>query len=130
MMTAVSSAALRLTSAQNTFAPSRAKATAAALPFPQPGPIEPAPTTSATLPLRRSAMFPPPLLVHHTQFGFQDFPVVILRQRVDEDIILRPLEACDRVETKRVEFPRGSFTRHIGHHHLAPFLVRPPDHGD
>ena len=33
----------------NTFAPSRAYSTAAALPLPQPGPIDPAPETSATL---------------------------------------------------------------------------------
>src|SRR5215471_5005588 len=54
MMAAVSSAAARFTSAQNTLAPSRAKVTAVALPLPQPGPIEPAPATSATLSLRRS----------------------------------------------------------------------------
>ena len=56
MIPAVSAAAAGLMSAQNTRAPSRAKATAVALPLPQPGPIEPAPTTSATLPLSRSAM--------------------------------------------------------------------------
>src|SRR5262249_43553409 len=54
MMAAVSSAAARFTSAQNTLAPSRAKVTAVALPLPQPGPIDPAPATSATLFLRRS----------------------------------------------------------------------------
>src|SRR5215471_10633692 len=56
MIATVSSAAARLMSAQNTRAPSRANATAVALPLPQPGPIDPAPTTSATLPLSRSAM--------------------------------------------------------------------------
>src|ERR1051326_3218126 len=56
MMAAVSSAAARFTSAQNTLAPSRAKVTAVALPLPQPGPIEPAPATSATLFLRRCGM--------------------------------------------------------------------------
>ena len=44
-----------------TFAPSRAKVTAVALPLPQPGPIEPAPTTIAVLPLSRSIDFLLPL---------------------------------------------------------------------
>src|ERR1700681_1843646 len=57
MMFAVSSAAARLRSTQNTCAPSRANVTAVALPLPQPGPIEPAPTTSAVLPLSRSIDF-------------------------------------------------------------------------
>src|SRR5437763_11676667 len=54
MIFTVSSAAAALRSTQNTCAPSRAKVTAVALPLPQPGPIEPAPTTIATLPLSRS----------------------------------------------------------------------------
>src|ERR1700754_1538058 len=54
MIPTVSSAAAVLRSTQNTCAPSRAKVTAVALPLPQPGPIEPAPTTIATLPLSRS----------------------------------------------------------------------------
>src|SRR5258706_2858523 len=54
MIFAVSSAAAPLRSTQNTCAPSRAKVTAVALPLPQPGPIEPAPTTSAVFPLSRS----------------------------------------------------------------------------
>src|SRR5882724_900131 len=53
----VSSAAAALRSTQNTCAPSRAKVTAVALPLPQPGPIEPAPTTIAVLPLSRSIEF-------------------------------------------------------------------------
>src|SRR5450631_4481380 len=53
MILTVSSAAAPLRSTQNTCAPSRAKVTAVALPLPQPGPIEPAPTTIAVLPLRR-----------------------------------------------------------------------------
>src|SRR5215510_10660411 len=57
MILAVSSAAAPLRSTQNTCAPSRAKVTAVALPLPQPGPIEPAPTTIATLPLSRSILF-------------------------------------------------------------------------
>src|SRR6186713_75726 len=97
MMPAVSSAAARLISTQRTFAPSRAKQTDVALPLPQPGPLEPAPSTIATLPLRRSAigLFLPGG-VARAQIGLQDFSVVVLRQRVDEDIILRPLEARDR----------------------------------
>src|SRR3954447_26885573 len=53
MMAAVSSAAAPLRSTQSTCAPSRANVTAVALPLPQPGPIEPAPTTIAVLPLSR-----------------------------------------------------------------------------
>jgi hypothetical protein len=53
---AVSFAAPSLTSAHSTFAPSRANSTAAALPFPQPGPTDPAPTTSATLSRKRPAI--------------------------------------------------------------------------
>src|SRR5579872_3523009 len=54
MIAAVSPAAAALRSTQKTSAPSRAKVTAVALPLPQPGPIEPAPTTIATLPFSRS----------------------------------------------------------------------------
>src|SRR4030081_2920379 len=57
MIFTVSSAAAALRSTQNTCAPSRAKVTAVALPLPQPGPIEPAPTTIAVLPLSRSIDF-------------------------------------------------------------------------
>ncbi len=65
MIRAVSRAAASSRSAQTTLAPSRAKRTAVAFPLPQPGPIEPAPTTRATLSERRPAiatslaMFPP-----------------------------------------------------------------------
>src|SRR5918912_4397981 len=57
MMLTVSSAAAPLRSTQNTCAPSRAKVTAVALPLPQPGPTDPAPTTIAVLPLSRSIDF-------------------------------------------------------------------------
>src|SRR4051794_31145496 len=57
MIFTVSSAAAPLRSTQNTCAPARAKVTAVALPLPQPGPIEPAPTTIAVLPLSRSTDF-------------------------------------------------------------------------
>src|SRR3954465_11702379 len=53
MIPTVASAAAALRSTQNPRAPWRANVTAVALPLPQPGPIEPAPTTIATLPLRR-----------------------------------------------------------------------------
>src|SRR5450432_1418619 len=59
MILTVSSAAAPLRSTQNTCAPSRAKVTAVALPLPQPGPIEPAPTTIAVLPLSRCIDFSP-----------------------------------------------------------------------
>src|SRR6202790_2662296 len=57
MISTVSLAAVLLRSTQNTCAPSRANVTAVALPLPQPGPIEPAPTTIAILPLSRSIDF-------------------------------------------------------------------------
>ena len=56
MIRLVSRAASRLISTARTFAPSRAKSTAVALPLPQPGPLDPAPETSATLFLSRSAI--------------------------------------------------------------------------
>src|ERR1700693_3591502 len=57
MISTASLAAAALRSTQNTCPPSRAKVTAVALPLPQPGPIEPAPTTIAVLPLSRSIDF-------------------------------------------------------------------------
>src|ERR1043165_8634184 len=93
MMFAVSSAAARLTSTQNPRAPSRAQATALALPLPQPGPIEPAPTISATLSLRRLGTgLLPSLRIERAQLGLEDLAVIVLRQRVDEHVVLRPLE--------------------------------------
>src|ERR1700687_1164614 len=62
MISAVSLAAAAFRSTQNSCAPSRAKVTAVALPLPQPGPIEPAPTTIAVLPLRRSTQALPVFL--------------------------------------------------------------------
>src|SRR5216684_7750024 len=56
MISTVSFAASSFTSAHNTFAPSRANRTAAAFPFPQPGPTDPAPTTSATFSCKRPTM--------------------------------------------------------------------------
>src|SRR5256885_7701499 len=129
MMFAVSSAAERLTSTQNTLAPSRAQATAVALPLPHPGPIEPAPTIIATLSLRRLGTG---LLlsfrVQFAQLGLENLPVIVLWQRLDEDIVLRPLEARDLGQAKRVEFAERHITHHIGDDDLAPFGMRPPDH--
>ena len=59
----VSSAAARFRSTHSTLAPSRAKVTAVHLPLPQPGPLEPAPTTIATLSFRRPA-------ISSSAFGF------------------------------------------------------------
>src|SRR5271165_2262692 len=56
MIAAVSSAAASARSTHATRAPSRAKATAAAFPLPQPGPDDPAPKTIAVLSFSRSAM--------------------------------------------------------------------------
>ena len=53
--------------ASGTFAPSRANVTAAALPLPQPGPIEPAPTTMAIFPLSRSIVSLPVSLYSNRQ---------------------------------------------------------------
>src|ERR1044072_3607128 len=121
MILAVSSAALRLMSTQNTFAPSRAQATAVALPLPQPGPIEPAPTINATLSFRRLATGPlPSLRVALAQFGFQDLAVIIFRQRIDEHVILRPLEARDLAQTQFVQFAGRHLADHIGDDDLPP----------
>src|SRR5262249_30870066 len=129
MIAVVSSAAARLASAQKTFAPSRAKATAVALPLPQPGPIDPAPTTSATLPLSRSGMLALAPRVVLAQFGLQDLSVIVLRQRFDEDVILRPLESCDLRQTKLVELGGTRLADDISDDDFAPFRVRPADHG-
>src|SRR6266851_2381112 len=59
MIALVSATASSLMSTRKTLAPSRAKSTAVALPLPQPGPLEPAPVTTATLPARR------PILCRH-----------------------------------------------------------------
>jgi hypothetical protein len=54
MMALVSSSAGSLISMTRTMAPSRANSTAVALPFPQPGPLEPASATISTLSFSRS----------------------------------------------------------------------------
>src|SRR5204862_3793303 len=96
MIFAVSSASAAFRSTQNTLAPSRAKVTAVALPLPQPGPIEPAPTTTATLSLSRLGIrWSLSFGVERAQLGLQDLAVIVLRQRIDEHVVLRPLEARD-----------------------------------
>src|SRR5438445_13686652 len=84
MRLTVSSAAAALRSTQNTCAPSRAKVTAVALPLPQPGPTEPAPTTIAILPLSRPIVVSPYFLLvivrrhawswHLTRSEIQEYP--------------------------------------------------------
>src|SRR5690242_1987209 len=73
------------------------------------------PTRSA---LRLRAVTHPTVRVHPTQLGLQDLPVVVLRQRVDEHIVLRPLEAGDVVETQRVERGAVGGADHVGDHRL------------
>src|SRR3984893_5869628 len=128
MSAAVSSAAAKCTSPQHPCAPSRANATAVALPLPQPGPAEPAPTTSAILPFSRSGMFFLAPRVAFAQFRFQDLSVIVLRQRVDEDIILRPLETRDAIETKRIEFLSVRIAHDVSDDDLAPLGIRAADH--
>src|SRR5258708_21035127 len=98
-------------STQNTLAPSRPMATAVALPLPQPGPIEPAPTIIATLSFRRLAtglllLLDALLGVEFAQIGLQYLSVIVLRQRVEEHVILCPLEAADFRQAHRVKSPR------------------------
>src|SRR5450759_4494188 len=82
MRSTVSFAASRLISTQSTLAPSRANATAVALPFPQPWLIEPAPTTIAFLPFRRSDISFLPRLASMSRIGFEDSNVIIIAQCV------------------------------------------------
>ena len=58
MVCRVCSTASFTTSTKKTEAPCRAKRTAVALPFPQPGPTEPAPVTIATFPVKFSMSSP------------------------------------------------------------------------
>src|SRR5215831_4690642 len=129
MIWTVSFAATSFTSAHTTFAPSRANVTAVAFPLPQPGPIDPAPTTSATLSFSRSAMSVLALPeVAFAQFGLEDFSVIVLRQRVDEHVFLRPLEPRDAIQAQRVEFTALGFSHHVGNDDLAPFRIGSADH--
>src|ERR1700740_3699523 len=94
MIAAVSSAAAPLRSTQNTCAPSRANVTAVALPLPQPGPIEPAPTTIAVLPLSRCIDFSLICLLSRTRphrrgIGAERMPED-LRQRTATAVAAQP----------------------------------------
>src|SRR6266849_26765 len=81
MILTVSSAAAALRSTQNTCAPSRANVTAVAFPLPQPGPIEPAPTTSAVFPLSRS-------------IDFSRFYASVIVARIKRSAIREPRNDC------------------------------------
>src|SRR5271155_3911583 len=81
MIAAVSAAAGPLRSTQNTCAPSRANVTAVALPLPQPGPLEPAPTTIAVLPERRPT--------RHLLFFLEHWPGMGLRSTHSTKVGLR-----------------------------------------
>src|SRR5437879_5292540 len=121
-------------STQNTFAPWRAIATAVALPLPQPGPLEPAPTIIATLSFKRLAtgllLFLDAFLgVQLAQIGLQYLSVIVLWQRVEEHVVLRPFEARDFREAQRVELTRAAIADHVGDHDLAPLGMRAPDDG-
>src|SRR2546429_30459 len=78
---------------------------------------------------RHADASPPALLVHLAQLGFQDLAVIVLRQRVDEDVILRPLEAGDVREAERIERLARRAAHHIGDDALAPLAVGAADHG-
>src|SRR5438105_406983 len=65
--------------------------------------------------------------IRRAQVGLQDLAVVVLRQRLDEHIILRPFEAGDRRKAERVELGRLRVADHVSHHYLAPLAVGPAD---
>src|SRR5205085_2338128 len=71
-----------------------------------------------------------PVCIHGAQLGLEDLAVVVLRQAVDEYIILGPLEARDRTQAQRVELGAFGVPDHIGDDDLAPFRMRPADHRD
>src|ERR1700712_3699572 len=101
MIFTVSSAAAALRSTQKSCAPWRAKVTAVALPLPQPGPIEPAPTTIAVLPLSRSIEF----FLYFDCYGSQALIVVTLA----------PI-GCPRISDKVRQLP----STHSRHSPAAP----------
>src|SRR3974390_3888414 len=63
--------------------------------------------------------------VHGPQLPLQDLAVVVLRQRVDKNIILWPFEARNTRKAQRVKLRGIGIADHIGHHDLSPFPVRP-----
>src|SRR3974390_455896 len=66
--------------------------------------------------------------VHGPKLPLQDLAVVVLRQRVDKNIILRPFEACNTRKAQRVKLGSIGIANHIGHHDLSPFPVRSADY--
>jgi hypothetical protein len=68
------------------------------------------------------------------QLGLQHLAVVVLRQRCDKNVVLRPLEAGDRCAAQAIEFPARSVTSRRnagpaddeGDHFLAPLGVGRP----
>src|SRR5581483_7286540 len=64
------------------------------------------------------------------QFGLEDLAVIVLRQRVDEDIILRPLEARDGCQAEGVQFGGPCGADDVGDDQFTPLGVRPADDGD
>src|SRR5262245_17110983 len=101
MIFEVSSTAWRLMSTAKTLAPSRANRAAVALPFPHPGPTEPAPVTIAILSFKRSPIDASPSIdmdclalnlpfETFSEFGLEDFAIVVLRQAADKVISPRP----------------------------------------
>src|SRR5712691_13316130 len=95
-------------------------------------------TSSARHPLprgeRASAYASPPehsdvpLCIDRAQLDLQDLSVIVLRQAVDEHVILGPLEARDRSQAEHVQFGAFGVPDHVGDDDLAPFRVRPADH--
>src|SRR5665213_456578 len=75
------------------------------------------------------------LLLHHrAQLGFQHLAVVILRQRVEIDVALRPFEACDRSKAMGVEAGIVGGCALLKHDasddDLAPIRIGHADRGD
>src|SRR5262249_13877890 len=120
MMLTVSSAAAPLRSTQNTCAPSRAKVTAVALPLPQPGPIEPAPTTTAVLPFSRFIAFSTLLSLARAHGRDVD------ADRMAENFRQRPAFAA------RAQPPcpggAGIAERHLAHGRARGLPAKPPLH--
>src|SRR5262245_14899260 len=87
-----------------------------------------APINTSNAPSTASALTP--LGIHRAQLGLEDLAVIVLRQRIDEHIVLRTLEAGDRVEAEAIELARGGVAHDIGHDDLAPFAVGSSDDGD
>src|SRR5262245_31281301 len=78
---------------------------------------------------RQNELLPLPLCLHFAQFGLENFSVIILRQRVDEYIFLRTLEASNCVDAKSVELAGRRVADDVCNDDLAPFAVGPSDDG-